>query len=118
MVTRIPRGELRHRVQVLSPSDDQTLDARGQRVETFEACGTRPAAFKTLQGLELLDARKLYSVATSQIEMDYWEDLTAKHRLKFKGRTFSIGHVDNVDMADVRMRVLVNEYKDSDVCQP
>lgn len=90
-------GTLNHRGDILSLQGSGT-GTRGQTQKTFlPKYSDVAASIVTLSGRELEIARQTVPSATHQIEL-YWQaGVTAKMRFAFKTRSFSIGHVNNVD---------------------
>lgn len=97
----IKSGELKHRIQIYSPPTG--IDSRGRSTGDWNKVAEVNAHLKTLSGDEAVLARQLVSRATHQIKLRYQRKFTLspKHEIRFRGRRFSIGHVENVEEENV-----------------
>lgn len=107
MAMRPPRGRMRHRITIQRKSD-AGLDTHGQPSGVWEDLKANvPAEIRTLSGIELEIAQRTFAEATHRITVDYIDGLTSKDRIQHHSTIFHIGHVDNVDMDNVRQQLTV-----------
>jgi head-tail adaptor len=78
-------------------------------------CGGRPSwamgSVRTLSGREVEFARRLFPTATHVVEIPYLSFLTMRHRFVVvqNERTLEIGHLNNVEMRNIKHICLCEE---------
>lgn len=99
--------DLHHKVTIQAVT--VTQDSFGQPTETWAAWGTAWANIKQLSGRELVNAQQVKGDVTHEFRIRYRDGVTVRQRLSFDGRTFGILNVNNVNEADVELRLLCKE---------
>jgi SPP1 family predicted phage head-tail adaptor len=94
---KVTASDLTHRV-VVQRFVAGTPDAHGQPSGDWIAAGEEYVALETMGPQLSEQARQLYQLATHRVLMRYRPDITRKGwRLAWQGRTFDIGHVQNIN---------------------
>ena len=106
---RIRSGELRHRMQVISWTETQ--DTFGQEDRTDETLRSFNAKLKPIASREKIDGGQIQSVATHHLICRYnlAQRLKTVYKLKYKGRTFELIDIINVDELNKKVIALVKE---------
>jgi len=104
-------GKLRHRITFQRQED--TKDNAGRIVGNWIDVRTCSAEIITLSGNEAEIARQLIASATHRIRIRATRviQLTTKHRISFRGRIFSIGHIDDVEQMRVWLDLTCSEVR-------
>jgi SPP1 family predicted phage head-tail adaptor len=101
-------GALRHRVTILSPV--RTESATGGRAPTSWATVATVWASLTQQAAhEQTEGKQTVHRVTHEVRLRYRDDVTADCRLSFRGRTFAISSVANVDELGAELRLIAVE---------
>lgn len=106
----IKPGELRHRVTVKEKTQTGT-GTRGEPLVTWPDRFERWAKVETLSGRKAEIARQLVAQATHLITLRWNGDVTVNDRVIFKGRTFNVGHLADVDERRIRLELTCTEQK-------
>ena len=80
----VAAGKLRHQVTIEAPNP--TPDATGQDVDDWDAIGTNPtpwASIETVSSNEIFTSQEVQATATHKITMRYRGDLSAEYRITF-----------------------------------
>lgn len=85
--------------------------AEGGETETWFTVAFRWGAIVPLVGRELINAQQIATTVDHRIEIRFWKDLTAKMRIVFKGRTFGIDSVLNLEERKVEHHCFCTEQK-------
>jgi len=86
-------GQLRHRVELQRPVDNQ--DGYGEVKRTYTTDTTVWASIEPLQGREFEYAQQISAETTLKITIRYNSNVTPKYRLKFGTRIFEITSLIN-----------------------
>jgi SPP1 family predicted phage head-tail adaptor len=103
-------GTLRHRVAI--KKRDSGVDRLGQRDGEWRTVRTVWASVNPQAGQESERGRALLAQGNMQVVMRYNADVDEQCRLEFKGRTFNIGSVDNLDERNIQLTLTCSEAKD------
>jgi len=102
-------GKLRHRLTI-EENTGTTNDGAGNKLPRWEPVATTWAEVKPLRGQEVDIANQFGQEITHRIKMRYRTDITKeKHRIVFKGRTFHIEYLINVNEMDRELNVYCRE---------
>ena len=102
-------GLLRHRVVIQTLSTAK--DAIGGDAETWTRLATVWAEVKPLSAREALEAQRMTSTASHFITVRYRDDLAPNMRVVWRGRTFEISQVENLDGRDEAIRLWCSEVQ-------
>lgn len=101
-------GSMRHRVDVLAPTQNPTGLAGETEVE-YPQVASRWCSITNLSVAEGEWGDEQTASASHMIRMRYFTGLTPQHRLRFQGREFNIVGPVNVDENGWEHRVYVKE---------
>ena len=104
----IAAGELRHIVQVERYQKTGT-GAGGQSEYRYVPDQPRRARIRQLSTEQLTLARAKYTDASHEIKMRYVAGVSVQDRIRFKGRTFYINEIDNVEELDKELLIVASE---------
>jgi SPP1 family predicted phage head-tail adaptor len=88
-------GRLRHRVDIQNYVEE--YDELGQLIEDWLPFAQVWAAVEPLRGQEFIAAQALASVTTTRIRMRYIPGVVSSMRVVFRGRTYNIQSVIEVE---------------------
>jgi SPP1 family predicted phage head-tail adaptor len=88
-------GDMRQRVTI--QRETQARDAHGGVTRTWSDVGTRWASVQNGTGREFVRAKSVSPEMTHLVKMRYYNGLTTKDRLTFKGRTLNIESIADRD---------------------
>lgn len=103
----IRAGRLRTKVEV----QERTLavNTYGEDTETWTTVGYRWAGIRPLSTRELFAAQQTEAMATHEITMRYWDEITHEHRLMDGDKTYTIASVIDFRNRHSELRLLCNE---------
>lgn len=103
----VPAGKLRNRVILQEPI---RANDGGQMVATWSAVAADvPAAIEPLRGREAIVAKQVQATTTHKITLRYRAGVTAKMRIVWSGRVFSIDAIANLEEANRVLEILATE---------
>ncbi len=103
----IRAGELRHKIQILVPVD--ATDSFADNQVTFVPGPIVWANIRPLEGRTLWYAQQKRADASHQVQMRFRNDVTARHRFSYHGRTFEFGPPLNQDELDYELNLIAVE---------
>lgn len=107
-MTPTPAGERNKRVTILNRST--TTNGLGEDVADADTTGaTVWAKVEVLSGRELVAAAQNTGDVTHRVTFKYTPDVTRKDKLQFKGRTFHIEALTNMEEANIELVALCRE---------
>lgn len=99
-------GDLRHRITFETPINEE--NAAGENVPTFVTGETVWAAIRPASARELLQVNGQGHQVTHTITIRY-RNVKSKWRIKYRGRTFQIASIINVDERNIELRLVCHE---------
>lgn len=106
---RIQAGKLRHRVTILDRQDGADDGSGGRPVTYVAIVPDAWASFRQATENEIFNSGRLNNVITHVVRFRWRTDLKQDNRLFFRGRTFEIISVNNVDELNRVAIVKANE---------
>jgi SPP1 family predicted phage head-tail adaptor len=103
-------GRLTKRLKIEKFTASST-DGRGQSSGSWSTDGYIYGEIQTLGGRQAEYAHQVYDEATHIITTRYTSRIDKTNRLVYQSTTFDIGHVENVNMDNVELRLYCSEAK-------
>lgn len=100
-------GALRELVEIEQPSPSR--DATGGQNTRFDRVAVRRAQVTPMSGSEKTTAASVQSLTVYEVLIRYFDGLTSRHRMKWKGRTLNIESIVNVDARNEWMALSCTE---------
>lgn len=107
----VAAGKLRHRLEIVRPSDGSQTDDYGQPQAIPATVATVWGSVESLSGRELLLAQQVNAETTHRVVMRYRDDLTKDMRLNYRGTTLEIEAVLDRSGRRVELELLCKETK-------
>jgi SPP1 family predicted phage head-tail adaptor len=106
----IAPGELRHRVEFLTPPETQNAYGEVDETGTWSVFKTVWASVEPLKGRELFTAQQINSEITCKVKCWYVPGIKAKMRIKARGQIFEIiGPPVDIDLAHRELELMCKE---------
>ncbi len=106
-MTCLRAGSLKKSVKIQSAV--LTKNTTGELIPAWSTDATVRASIKQASGDETVDENQQKTTKTFDVVIRYFAGLTAANRLLWGVRVLNIASVDNVDEADVEMRLICKE---------
>ena len=100
-------GQLKHRVKIEKVTTAK--NAIGEDIETWSELVTVWARIVPSGGREFDRAAVRFAELRLMLRIRYRSDVSAQHRIIFRGRTFDIMVVESIEEADRDLRLLCKE---------
>lgn len=103
-------GELRHKVDILTPPEAQNDYGEEDPTEEWTVFKTVWAAVEPLKGRELFTAQQINSEITCKVKMWYIAGVKAKMRIRARGQVFEIvGPPVDLNLAHRELELMCKE---------
>lgn len=106
---RIKAGKLRHRVTILDRTDGAADGSGGRPITYVPIVPDAWASFRQATEFEVFNSGRINNVITHVVRFRWRADLKPDNRLLFRGKTFEIVSVNNVDELNRVAIVKANE---------
>lgn len=110
MINPTPAGDLWQRV-TLQHLITNNLDELGSAVPVLEDVATMWASVTPLSAKELVNHAELHMDVTHEVRIRYTRDITHADRLVYRGRTFHIDSIINIEEQGIELVLLCHEVK-------
>jgi len=100
-------GKLRHRLTILSPSEEQ--GATGDVTTSWLVVAVTWASIEPLSGREIMVAQQPVGEATHRVRMRYRAGIGHDYRLQFGERIFEIVSIGNIEERNAEYEILCRE---------
>jgi SPP1 family predicted phage head-tail adaptor len=100
----LPRGKLRHRIQLQAPA--QTVDGLGQAVETWTTQATVWASAEPLRGREFFAAGQGQAQVDVRFVLNWRADVLPSWRVLWRGQVYAIGAVIDTGGERVQLELM------------
>lgn len=100
-------GRLRHYVELQSASE--SINAYGERTESFAKYANAWARIEPLNGRELEHARQINGEISHRVTIRYNSNVAVKHRVVYDSRNFEINAVINPDERNRYLQLMCTE---------
>ena len=109
MSVSVRAGELRDVLEIQRKGED--FDTLGQPSTTWSRLAVVRGKIQSLTGTEAQEARQLTPMATVQIEILYLSTLKVGDRIQSSGKTYNVGHINDVQNRRVKHILTCSEPK-------
>jgi SPP1 family predicted phage head-tail adaptor len=108
----VDAGDLDKRIDIEKYTESGEVDGRGHPIREWKSYLVDVACkIETPNAGKIEKTRQLVPTATHVVEIRYRELDVERHRLKYRGRIFNIGHQEDVEEQHVRLILTVTELK-------
>lgn len=82
-------GKLRHRITLQKPVKSQD-NASGEMIDTWQDVSNLWAEVSPLSAREFVAAQAMQNAVTTRVKIRYRQDISAKYRILFRGKIYSV----------------------------